>query len=269
MTTPADALRAAGLTVYDERVAPRPGGWNPLAVLWHHVGDVPPGALRVPAPSIGLCQHGRSDLAGPLCQWLVDGDGGWNWITDGRANHAGQGDKDVWQWLNTNPAHRLADPPRPDDNLDTADGNGHLVGIEVEGNGNWSAKLYAAMVRGTQALLDHYQLPRTNVIGHKEWTNRKVDPAGIDMHQARVDVSAHTPQPTTMEDQLFYVIGADGVGALYYFFPQSGDKGVKIGIANETDMNNAIGGKGFGGFIKMTVDELKAVPLITTGQPGL
>ncbi len=200
MTTPADALEAAGVTVYDHRVPPRPGTWSPVGVLWHHVGNTPPKALTVPAPSISLCQNGRDDLPGPLCQWLVDGAGGWNWITDGRANHAGSGDGDVLNWLTEN-GSRPNDPPRP--NGDTIGGNTHLIGVEVEGNGHWSAVVHDSMIKGSRALLAHYGLPPNNVIGHKEWTTRKPDPAGIDMAAARSALL--TPHPQPVEDDMAFI----------------------------------------------------------------
>ncbi len=165
MTTPLDALRAAGLIVHE--------------------------ALAVPPPALKLVQQGRGDLPGPLCQWLVDGEGGWWWITDGRANHAGAGDQDTLDWLLADA--RPDDPPRP--NQDGPGGNRYLVGVEVEGNGNWSPQVHDSMLRGTRALLAHYQLRRDNCIAHKEWTRRKVDPAGIDMAHARAALRAIPPPP--------------------------------------------------------------------------
>lgn len=239
--TVADALQAAGVTVHDAQVPPRPGTWTPFGVLWHHVGDLPPAALKVPPPALKLCQDGRADLPGPLCQWLVDGDGGWWWITDGRANHAGNGDGDVHDWLLANPATRAPDPPRPD--VDTDSGNGFLIGVEVEGNGNWSAPVHASMIAGTRALLAHYQLPVDSVIGHKEWTKRKPDPAGIDMAAARNALRNPQPQPEDQE-MLIYFSDEDVDG-----LEIASDHGNLTGLTDERTRDSLI----HAGFVKVAV----------------
>lgn len=192
--TPLLALRSAGLEVHDARVDPRPGFWEPFGVLWHHTGTASPPKPGQPV-SLHVCQHGRADLPGPLCQWLIGGDGQWWWVTDGRANHAGRGDLDVWHWV-IGGANRPPNPPQPDDNHDTLDGNAHLIGVEVEGTGDWSAEVYHSVLIGTQTLLSYYQQPRDTLLAHKEWTARKPDPRNIDMPMSREWLRAQAPNPS-------------------------------------------------------------------------
>jgi GH25 family lysozyme M1 (1,4-beta-N-acetylmuramidase) len=75
--------------------------------------------------------------------------------------------------------------------------------------------------------------------------------------------------PIHMEDQMFYVIGAEGVPALYAFWPSLGDKGMKSPYAAEADYEQAIAGAGFAGHQKLERVAIEAIPLISTGQAGL
>lgn len=179
--TPYDALQEARVTVYDARVKPRPGAWAPRAVMWHHTATPNPPKPGRPV-SLRVCQQGRPDLPGPLCQWLVDADGGWWWVTDGLANHGGSGDRDVLAWLYA--SQRPDNPVRPRNN-DSSVFNRYTVGVEVEGTGNWTPKVHDSVLRGTRALLAYYGAPKDNLIAHKEATTRKIDPVGIDMAGAR------------------------------------------------------------------------------------
>lgn len=70
-------------------------------------------------------------------------------------------------------------------------------------------------------------------------------------------------------DDMFYVIGSDGVPALYAYHPACGAKGVKIPFSSEADYKEAIAGRGFGGHQKFNRELLEAIPMVTTGEPGL
>ena len=79
-------------------------------------------------------------------------------------------------------------------------GNALLVGIEAENDGvgePWPSIQLVAMVRATAAVLDLLGQPRSNVWGHREYTPRKIDPAGITMAQFRADVAAARPPGAT------------------------------------------------------------------------
>lgn len=163
-----DVLRQAGLTV---REAP---GWdtrgtatfNPVGVMWHHTAT---GTNWTDQRVTDLLVRGRSDLPGPLCHLQLNRDGSYVVIAAGRANHAGTG-----RWNNI-----------------TA-GNTNFIGIEATNDGvgePWSQTILDAYHVGTAAIVRHLNGSVDNVIGHKEWTTRKIDPRGIDMNQVRQRVS--------------------------------------------------------------------------------
>lgn len=164
-----DVLRKAGLTV---REAP---GWesrgtatfNPVGVMWHHTAT---GTNWSDQKVTDFLSNGRSDLAGPLCHLQLNRDGSYVVIAAGRANHAGTG-----KWNNI-----------------TA-GNTNFIGIEATNDGvgePWPQAQLNAYYVGTAAIIRYINGSSDNVIGHKEWTSRKIDPRGIDMPQARETVSA-------------------------------------------------------------------------------
>lgn len=162
------ALRSWGLDVVevtgwqDRR---RPGSFDPIGVLIHHTA----GPRGKDAPSLQVCIDGRRDLPGPLCQILIARSGKTYVISAGRCNHAGTG----------GPLQGVTD------------GNGQLVGIELENDGvgePWPEWQMASAYGAAAAL---YQLlgPASRCWGHKEWApGRKIDPAGIDMAEFRASV---------------------------------------------------------------------------------
>jgi peptidoglycan hydrolase-like protein with peptidoglycan-binding domain len=165
----AQVLRDAGLTV---REAP---GWetrgtatfDPVGVMWHHTAS---GPNWTDQSLTNLLVNGRPDLSGPLCQLQLNRDGSYVVIAAGRANHAGAG---AWNGITT--------------------GNTSFIGIEAANDGvgePWPAAQLDAYYRGTAALIRHINGSVENVIGHKEWTTRKIDPRGIDMNDARNTVSS-------------------------------------------------------------------------------
>ncbi len=154
----------------------RPGTFRPIGVLIHHTAA--PGPKD--NPSLQVCIDGRRDLPGPLCHILVARSGKVYVISIGKANHAGTGG-----------------PIGP---VGVDDGNVKLVGIEAENDGvgePWPAVQVGAMVKATAAVLDLLGQPRTNVWGHREYTPRKIDPAGITMAQFRESVAAARPPGAT------------------------------------------------------------------------
>jgi peptidoglycan hydrolase-like protein with peptidoglycan-binding domain len=161
-------LRDAGLTVKE---AP---GWDtrgtttfdPIGVMWHHTAS---GTNWTEQSLTRLLVNGRSDLPGPLCHLQLNRDGSYVVIAAGRANHAGTGS---WRGITT--------------------GNTSFIGIEAANDGvgePWSTAQLDSYYRGTAALVKYIKGSVDNVIGHKEWTTRKIDPAGIDMSDARQKVS--------------------------------------------------------------------------------
>mgnify|MGYP000858172737 FL=1 len=167
-----DVLRAAGLNVVTI------DGWESRGkdltevrgIVWHH------DAAAVGASTAGV-EHllvvGRSDLPGPLCQLALRRDGTWVVVAAGRANHNGYG-----TWGNES------------------------IGVEARNNGTgqpWPDAQVESYVSGTAAICRHLGLTVAAVKGHKETDpRRKIDPAGIDMDQARQRIAMRiTYQPPT------------------------------------------------------------------------
>lgn len=168
-------LTVVNITGWEDRK--RPGAFAPIGVLIHHTAA--PDRSK-DAPSLQICIDGRRDLPGPLCQLLVARSGKVYVISRCRCNHAGTGG-----------------PIGP---VGVDQGNTLLVGIEAENDGvgePWPAVQVGAMVRATAAVLDLLGQPRANVWGHREYTPRKIDPAGIAMAQFRADVAAARPPGAT------------------------------------------------------------------------
>lgn len=167
----ADVLRKAGCAVVEEpgwKTAGR-GEMGPVkGVILHHTAGPKTGN----APSLGIVQHGRPDLPGPLSQLFLARDGTFHVIGAGRCNHAGKGS---WKGLVT--------------------GNTNCIGIEAENMGTsadpWPEVQYAAYVKGVAAILQHCGLTSDWAIGHKEYAlpkGRKIDPS-FDMDDFRDAVS--------------------------------------------------------------------------------
>lgn len=165
-------LRHWGLRVVEKdgwRHRGRPYTFKPRAIVVHHTAS---GSQSGNFASEACVTHGRSDLPGPLCQFLLGRDGTVKIIAAGYANHAGTGG------------------PRAGMPANTA--NSYSYGIEAENNGigePWTKEQLNAYYRLCAALLVYMGRPQARyVIGHKEWTSRKIDPAGIDMKHFRDQV---------------------------------------------------------------------------------
>lgn len=138
----------------------------------------------------GICWSGRSDLPGPLCHLYIDKGGRVVLMSAGRANHAGSGDRDVF---NSVKAESYATrPPAPNEN--NFDGNDSFYGFECENLGTgkdpWPKEQYVAMVRSAAAICRRYSWSEKSVVGHLEWTNQKIDPKGFGMVAFRTDLAA-------------------------------------------------------------------------------
>lgn len=165
-------LRRWGLTVQEKdgwRHRGRPYNFYPRAIIVHHTAS---GSQSGNFASEHIVTYGRSDLPGPLCQVLLGRDGTVKLISAGYANHAGYGGPEAGI-----PANR---------------GNTYTIGIEAENNGvgePWSRKQLQAYYRLCAALMVWNGIKDVNkVFGHKEWTSRKIDPAGLDMNNFRRQV---------------------------------------------------------------------------------
>ena len=146
----ADACRKSGLKVVE-----RPGwqkrGHGPMGavrtIVCHHTA----GPATGNAPSLGYIE--RNGLA----HIVLARDGTVYVVAAGLCHHAGVVKQATY-------------------------GNAYAIGIEAEHVGTtprWPAVQYAAYVRLCRALIDHYDLPVSRVLGHKEVCHppgRKIDP---------------------------------------------------------------------------------------------
>ncbi|MEU2718704.1 peptidoglycan-binding protein [Streptomyces sp. NPDC007205] len=125
--------------------------------------------------SLELVIKGYMQLPGPLCIGLIAKDGTVHLVGYGRTNHAGRGSLPV---LNDVTADRRI-PLSP--GRDQVDGNSFFYGFEIENLGD-GRDLYpraqlAAVERTAAAICRAHDWHATSVIGHKEWTSRKIDPS--------------------------------------------------------------------------------------------
>lgn len=172
LTDLATVLRAAGLKVQEVP------GWKTRGhgqmtsvetIACHHTAGPKTGNY----PSLGVVRDGRPGLDGPLAQLGLARDGTWLVIAAGVCWHAGV----VFEsWQN----------------------NYHAIGIEAEGTGvdPWPAIQYNSYVAGVRALKDHYKVPLSHVLGHKEIAKpkgRKTDP-NFDMNNFRAAVARGNDQ---------------------------------------------------------------------------
>ncbi|GAB3081571.1 golvesin C-terminal-like domain-containing protein [Micromonospora schwarzwaldensis] len=170
-----DVLRAAGVQVVvegDWLNRARPGSFDPIGVLWHHTAAT--SSATNPHPALNICINGRPDLAGPLCQALVDYHGVFHVISAGRCNHAG-----------------VSGGSGP---IPAGDGNTLMIGWEIDYNGvdqRMTTAQYTASIAATAAVLTRLGRDSSYARGHRETsTTGKIDPSFIDLNTMRADVAA-------------------------------------------------------------------------------
>jgi hypothetical protein len=168
LTDLADACRKSGLPVIEVNGWRNRGHGQFLGVntiVCHHTAT--PKSAAGDFPSLRIVRDGRSDLPGPLSQIGLGRNGTVYVIAAGVAWHAGPvffQRQDNW----------------------------HSIGIEAEHDGlsGWSPIQHSAYVRLVAALVEHYEIPLSNVQGHKEVARplgRKTDP-NFDMTAFRLRV---------------------------------------------------------------------------------
>lgn len=187
MTTISARLRAAGFTVVGSPVAGASGSFTPAGVMWHHyVGSCDP------ARAAGEAAAARTSFGhSPIYNLTVDDLGRVHTITDGRANHAGRGGP-FGGWIPTDQGNRM-----------TIGISGHCSGAHRLGT---HATLYRTMTAVTAELCRWLGVSADRVLGHREYTSRKIDPRD-NMTTVRADVRAALappppppdPEPPTLE----------------------------------------------------------------------
>jgi hypothetical protein len=143
------------------------GTFSPRGVLCHHTASDRDSG---PAPALGTVTFGRSDLPGPLSNFLLARDGTVYFIAAGRCNHAGLGG--------------------PIKGIPLNSGNTFLFGIEAENNGvdeKWPEKQMNAYAILCAVLCEKLNVGASQVLAHKEYTSRKIDPHfDMDIFRKRV-----------------------------------------------------------------------------------
>ncbi|REK87664.1 N-acetylmuramoyl-L-alanine amidase [Streptomyces inhibens] len=177
------ALRNEGLVVHEVRNwrhhnRNTKGRWGPLnGVMIHHT------VTKGVESSVDLCYDGHPDLPGPLCHGVIDKQGEIHLVGNGRANHAGLGDRDVLEAVVNEDAHL------PKDDAADTDGNRHFYGFECinlgDGRDPWPKEQQLAIEKVSAAICRAHGWSERSVIGHKEWQPGKVDPRGIAMEEMR------------------------------------------------------------------------------------
>lgn len=148
----------------------RPYAFRPKAIICH---DTASNRHSGNFASESVVTYGRSDLPGPLCQFLLGRDGTVKIIAAGYANHAGYGGPKI--------------------GIPENQANTYAYGIEAENDGlgePWPKEQLNAYYQLCAALLDLMGTKDVSkVIGHKEWApRRKIDPTGINMDHFRDNV---------------------------------------------------------------------------------
>ncbi|MER8068375.1 N-acetylmuramoyl-L-alanine amidase [Streptomyces sp. NPDC094034] len=202
---PADALvralRVEGITVVEHdgwRTHNRnhKGSWGPVnGVIIHHT------VTTGTDTSVRLCYGGHADLPGPLCHGVIAKDGTVHLVGHGCANHAGTGDDDVLRAVIAE--NYSTTPPRPNEN--NTDGNARFYGFECVNLGDgvdpWPDAQLEAIERTAAAICRAHGWTAKSVIGHKEWTNTKIDPRGFGMPDLRARVASRLGKRLTGNTQ--------------------------------------------------------------------
>lgn len=170
------------------------GAWGPVnGSMVHHTASGDGSGI------VELCYAGRSDLPGPLCHGVIHKDGTVTLVGNGRANHAGAGALNVYSAV-------LDELRIPAPGADTVDGNAHFYGWECvnlgDGKDPWPDVQLEAMVRVQAAVCEFHGWGAQSVIGHLEWTTRKIDPRGFTMVSMRALVAAHLAAGPSTEDNM-------------------------------------------------------------------
>lgn len=165
-----------------------PGDFLPVGVMMHHTGG-PAGRMQVPYDRFA---KGSKRLVGPICHFTASRNGTVDCITNGRAHHAGRGNSHrLWlmeHGYEVGQTRNAMTDTRDVPGLDDMNGNSHFYGIEMDHTGNlderWDRQEEVGIELAAMYCYAWGWDPSINVIGHKEWTRRKVDPC-LDMYMFR------------------------------------------------------------------------------------
>jgi hypothetical protein len=149
-------------------------------LLVHHTGDDAPDDA-----DLRVLWYGRPDLEGPVATAGVRDDGVLELVSWGTCYHAGPGAANV---LTAIQHGYVGNPPKPQ--ADSVNGNRISMGWETMYSGKQEPTdaATATLIRLNAAICWYLKWPATRVIGHREWTGRKIDPGHLDMAEFRSKV---------------------------------------------------------------------------------
>ena len=171
-----DELKDAGINVraadsWRERTNPTGNIYSPVAVLNHHTAG---SSLLVNYPDPPYWPDYR---LWDKCNITIQPDGVVAVLNAGYAYDSGKGDSTVLQRV-LNDGQIIM--PADFTNDDRINGNPYFIDIEVQhvGDGSFiNPPQREALIETNAVLLNHYEWnPMTRLLGHREWTRRKVDP---------------------------------------------------------------------------------------------
>jgi hypothetical protein len=150
-----------------------------------------------------LVRDGHATLDGPLCNFGVRDDGKIEFIAAGAANHAGGGDPQTLALVQKEltPLDREVKPDQNSSSAGAVNGNPAFYGYEsyygIGKDPTPNTLQHRATILSMTAIIDALDtIDTANVwtgraaIGHREWTNRKIDPSAVKMHEVRVTINA-------------------------------------------------------------------------------
>lgn len=156
-------------------------------VMIHHTGS----DAQSDAYLDFLFNIGRpGDVPPPLCNWATDMDGDlWLGAAE-RANHAGAGSSATVSKVVTGNYDWRNATLKP--GVDDINGNSRYYGNEVRFDGGqpMTRAQWVTVILSSAAMCDFHGWGAWHVIGHKEHTGRKTDPASTLMYMIRRDVAA-------------------------------------------------------------------------------
>ena len=191
----ADELRAEGLNVvehdgWETRSSSTVNTYDPVGLLNHHTAG---SSILFNYPDPPYWTNSRLEDS---CNITIRPDGVVVVLNAGYAYDSGRGDPKVLERLK-----RDEPPTAPVDftSADRINGNPHFIDIEVQHKGDGGSihpPQYRALIATNAVILNHYGWnPWTRLLGHRDWTLRKIDPRwngfSNPMHTIRTDTSAY------------------------------------------------------------------------------
>ncbi len=171
---------------------------NVTGVMYHHTGDA-----ASDSTTENLLVNGRSDLPGPLCNFMAADDGYIVCIAAGSANHAGKGDPDTLALLKADamPLDRRVQPDQHSSSAGSVGGNSRIYGWESAYGGTVdtdpNVKQHRATLLSMAAIIHALDKIDTasswsggSMLGHREWTDWKPDPQNVDLPGSRRIINA-------------------------------------------------------------------------------